>query len=125
MDAIYLISPQPHIVECLLADLDRRRYRRAFVVWSSLLDGQLRQRIDSVPTARQLIAGVETLAVDFFPRESNLVTFRDPWSFPVLFHPDCNGLVRQHMDILAHKVSRSGCFACLHPRLFASLADRP
>ncbi len=35
MDAVYLLSPLPYIVDCLMADLERRRYRRAFVIWTS------------------------------------------------------------------------------------------
>lgn len=35
MDAIYLLTPEPHIVDCLLADLDRRRYRKASVLWTA------------------------------------------------------------------------------------------
>ena len=107
MDAIYILSPQAHIVDCLLADIDRRRYKQCFLVWTSVLDPQLRRKIDGSPFAKQAIAGFETLTIDFFPRESHLVTFRDPWSFPVLFHPACNGLVRKHMQDLAQKV---GCF---------------
>ena len=33
-----------------------------------------------------------------------MVTFRDPWSFPILFHPSCNHLVRQHMEDVAQKI---------------------
>ncbi|KAI0395892.1 Sec1 family protein [Xylariaceae sp. FL0594] len=105
MDAIYLLSPEPHIVDCLVADLERRRYRRAFLVWTTVLDPHLRKRIDGSPAARQLIAGFETLSIHFFPRESHLVTFRDPWSFPILYHPSCNGLVKRHMEDLAQKVT--------------------
>jgi syntaxin-binding protein 1 len=104
MDAIYILSPQPHIVECLSADLDRRRYRQTFLVWTAVLDPQLRRRLYSSPTVEQQIVGFETLSIDFYARESNLVTFRDPWSFPVLYHPACNHLVRDHMQILAQKV---------------------
>lgn len=106
MDAIYLLSPQAHIVDCLLADIDRRRYKTCFLVWTSVLDPQLRRKIDGSPFAKQAIAGFETLTIDFYPRESHLITFRDPWSFPVLYHPACNGLVRKHMQDLAQKV---GC----------------
>ncbi|KAI1192146.1 Sec1 family protein [Nemania serpens] len=105
MDAIYLLSPQPHIVDALMADLERRRYKRCFLVWTALLDPQLRRRIDNSPLAKQQIAGFETLSVDYFPRESHLVTFRDPWSFPILYHPSCNGLVKQHMQDLAQKIT--------------------
>ncbi|KAJ9132547.1 Sec1 family superfamily [Pleurostoma richardsiae] len=105
MDAIYFLSPQPHIVDCLLADFERRRYRRAYLVWTDLLDPQLRRRIDSSRDAVQLQAGYETLYIDFFPRESHLITFRDPWSFPILYHPACNNLVREHMQILAQKIT--------------------
>lgn len=104
MDAIYILSPQPHIVDCLLADFDRRRYKKSFLVWIDLLDPQLRRRIDSSPQAQQHRAGYETLYIDFFPRESHLITFRDPWSFPILYHPACNHLVREHMQNLAQKV---------------------
>ena len=65
----------------------------------------LRQRIDSHPRARDQIALFKILNVDFFPREANLITFRDPWSFPTLFHPACDGLVRNHMQELTQKVS--------------------
>lgn len=101
MDAIYLLSPQPHVVDCLMADFERRRYRRSFLVWTALLDPQLRRRIDLY---RDQFAGYETLSIDFFPRESHLITFRDPWSFPILYHPACNTLVRDHMQLLAQKV---------------------
>lgn len=35
MDVVYIISPQPHIVDCVMADLERRRYRRTFLIWTS------------------------------------------------------------------------------------------
>ncbi|RYP07471.1 hypothetical protein DL764_002478 [Monosporascus ibericus] len=105
MDAIYILSPQPHIVDCLMADVERRRYRKCFLVWTAVLDPQLRRKIDASPLAKQQIAGFETLSIDYFPRESHLITFRDPWSFPVLYHPACNGLVRRHMQDLAQKVN--------------------
>ncbi|KAH8880667.1 Sec1 family protein [Thozetella sp. PMI_491] len=105
MDAIYLLSPQPHIVDCFLADIERRRYKKSFLVWTAVLEPSLRRRIDSSPLAQQQIAGFETLSIDFFPRESHLITFRDPWSFPVLYHPACNHLVREHLQVLAQKIS--------------------
>lgn len=61
----------------------------------------LRERLDKYADRIALLKVVE---MDFYPRESHLVTFRDPWSFPVLFHPACNGLVRDHMEALARKV---------------------
>lgn len=104
MDAIYLLSPQPHIVDCFLADIDRRRYRKSFLVWTSVLNPHLRRKIDGSSHAKQAIAGFETLSIDYYPRETHLVTFRDPWSFPVLYHPACNGLIRKHMQDIAQKV---------------------
>lgn len=35
MDALYFLSPQPHILDCLLADFERRRYRKSYIVWTS------------------------------------------------------------------------------------------
>ncbi|OJJ50823.1 hypothetical protein ASPZODRAFT_106723 [Penicilliopsis zonata CBS 506.65] len=104
MDALYILSPASHIVDCLMADFERRRYRRAFVVWTSILDPQLRSRIDRSQMARDQIADFRIMNIDFFPRESHVVTFRDPWSFPILFHPACNNLVREHLQGLAQKV---------------------
>ena len=57
MDAIYLLSPQPHIVDCLLADFERRRYKRSYLVWTSVLEPVLRRRIDTSPLAKQQLAG--------------------------------------------------------------------
>ena len=104
MDAICLLSPQPHIVDCLMADLERRWYRRYFIIWTSLLPPEQRARLDQSRSARECISLLKVLNVDFFPRESHLITLRDPWSFPTLFHPACNPLVRKHMDELAQKI---------------------
>lgn len=103
-DAIYFLSPEPHIVDCLMADFERRRYKKSFLVWTALLDPQMRRRIDVSQNAKAQIAGFDTLSVDFFPRESHLITFRDPWSFPILYHPQCNSLVAAHMKTLAQRV---------------------
>ena len=35
MDAVYILSSLPHIVDCLMADFERRRYRRSFLIWTS------------------------------------------------------------------------------------------
>jgi syntaxin-binding protein 1 len=117
MDAIYLVSPQSHIVDCLVADLESRRYKKSFLVWTGVLEPALRRRIDGSPLAQKLIGGFETLSIDFFPRESHVITFRDPWSFPVLYHPACNALVATHMRILAQKVG-DGLSLNHRPRTF-------
>lgn len=104
MDAIYLLSPEAHIVDCLLADFERRRYRKAYLLWTNLMDANLRRKIDDFPGVRQLRASSKTLFVDFYPRESHLITMRDPWSFPVLYHRECDSLVAAHLKSLAQKV---------------------
>lgn len=104
MDAVYLLSPQPHIVDCLMADFERRRYRRSFIIWTALLPPDQRARLDKSAIARENIAQLKILNIDFFPRESHLITFRDPWSFPTLYHPACNHLVRRHMEDLTHRI---------------------
>lgn len=107
MDAIYLLSPEPHIVDCLMADLEKRRYKRAFLIWTSVLDGKHRMRIMDSPQNQQMIANMSTLTINYFPREARLVTFRDPWSFPLLYQPACNTLVPGHLQDLAQKVRGS------------------
>lgn len=104
MDAIYILTPQPHIVDCLMADFERRRYRRTYIVWTSLLEAPLRRRIDQSRQAQEQLADFQTLSIDYFPRESHLITFRDPSSFPILYHPSCDVLVAQHLQTLAQKV---------------------
>ncbi|KAL8678970.1 MAG: hypothetical protein Q9186_004739 [Xanthomendoza sp. 1 TL-2023] len=115
MDAVYLLSPVPHILDCLMADLERRRYRRVFLIWTSLLPQDLQQRLDRSALAKQQIVYASVLNVDYYPRESHLITFRDPWSFPTLFHPACNHLIRQHMEDLAQKKpSHEASILCSH-----------
>jgi syntaxin-binding protein 1 len=103
-DAIYLLSPQPHIVECLKADLSRKRYRRSHLIWTSQLPRALGEEIFRSESRARLIAENRTLNIEFFPRESNLITFREPWSFHLLFHPACDGLVKNHLDALTQKI---------------------
>lgn len=70
----------------------------------AVLPMELRTRLDQSALAREQIVQIRGLNIDFYPRESHLITFRDPWSFPTLFHPACNQLVRKHMEDLARKV---------------------
>ena len=91
------------VVGEVLADLDRGSYKSGYLVWTSMLDASLRRQLESSPASRRVV-GFETIPLNFYPRESHLITFRDPWSFPVLYHPACNNLVTEHMRILAQKV---------------------
>ncbi|PLB49005.1 vesicle trafficking protein [Aspergillus steynii IBT 23096] len=103
MDALYILSPQTHIVDCLMADFERKRYRKAWLVWTAVLDPQQRVRLERSQMAQDQIASFRVMNADYFPRESRVVTFRDPWSFPVLFHPGCNHLIKGHLESLAQK----------------------
>lgn len=69
------------------------------------LNSEQRTRIERSPLARERIASFQIMNVDFYPRESHVVTFRDPWSFPILFHPACNNLIRGHLQEIAQRVS--------------------
>lgn len=122
MDAVYIITPKPHIVDCLMAEFEQRRYRGFFLIWttcmtclrnimldmklicSTVLPPQLKERIDRSQMAREQIRSFRTVHLDYHPQESHLVTFKDPWSFPTLFHPECNNLVVRHMEDIAEKV---------------------
>lgn len=103
-DAIYLLSPLPHIVEALKADLARKRYRKGFLVWTSTLPRPLGQDLFSSEQRRQAIASTRDLNIDFYPRESNVVTFRAPWSFHILYNPQCDTLIKSHLDSLTQKI---------------------
>lgn len=104
MEAIYMLSPEPHIVDCVMADLEHRRYRKVSLLWTSLLHASLRERIDKSRAAQEQVLQLKVVDIGFYARESNVVTFRDPWSFPILYHPGCNHLVRQHISDLAQKI---------------------
>ncbi|KAJ5122500.1 hypothetical protein N7448_003634 [Penicillium atrosanguineum] len=104
MDALYILTPETWIVDCLMADFEVGRYRKAILVWTSFLDQQQRARLDRSQMARDRIADYRIMNINFYPRESHVVTFRDPWSFPVLFHPGCNHLIKNHLQDLAQKV---------------------
>ncbi len=103
-DAIYFLSPLPHIVEALKADLNRRRYRKAFLVWTSPLPRNLKDELFRSESRQHMVADSRSLDIDFFPRESHLITFREPWSFFSLFHPACDSLVKVHLDALTSKI---------------------
>lgn len=103
-DAIYLLSPLPHVVEALKADLNRRRYRRGFLIWTFPLSRQLHDEIFRSESRQRLIADSRSLDIDYYPRESHVVTFREPWSFYALFHPACDTLVKNHLDSLTAKI---------------------
>lgn len=103
-DAIYLLSPLPHIVEQLKADLSRRRYRRGFLIWTATLPRNLGQDLFSSQSRQQVIANTQDLNIDFFPRESHVVTFRAEWSFHVLYNPQCDQLIKSHLDSLTLKI---------------------
>ncbi|KAL5612558.1 hypothetical protein BROUX41_004344 [Berkeleyomyces rouxiae] len=104
MDAIYFLSNTSFAVDCLLADMEHRRYRSAYLLWTGRLLPKDEERIHKSPTAR-MIRGFEVLMIDFHPRESHLVVFKDPWSFPLLFHSACNEFVAPHMRVLAQKIA--------------------
>ena len=47
MDAVYILSPQPHIVDCVMADLECRRYRRSYIIWTSCKNSKVEEEYAS------------------------------------------------------------------------------
>ena len=35
MEAIYILAPLPYIVDCIMADFEKRRYRGVRLLWTS------------------------------------------------------------------------------------------
>ncbi|KAF2032747.1 Sec1-like protein [Setomelanomma holmii] len=105
MDAIYIITPRAHIVDCMMAEFEQRRYRGFFLIWTTLLPPPLKERIDRSQMAREQIRSFRTVHLDYHPQESHLITFKDPWSFPTLYHPECNNLVVRHLEDMAEKIT--------------------
>lgn len=102
MDAIYILCPQDHIAECVISDIQRRRYRDLILIWISP-PGETLERIRS--TGARVRS--ENLPLDFYPRESNLITFQDKKSFLILFHPLMDRRVSEHLGMLARRVCLS------------------
>lgn len=71
-------------------------------VWMDLASLALRK--GNCPAHLLSVGPPGLLLVDFYPRESRLITFRDPSSFLVLYNPTCNDLVARHLRELASKV---------------------
>ena len=103
-DAVYLLSPRQHIVECLKADVRQRRYRRVYLIWTSPLSRALDEAVWKLQAPEGLVVESRSLDIEFYPRESNLVIFREPWSFYNLFHPACDHEVKGHLDNLTHRI---------------------
>lgn len=35
IDAIYIITPKPHIVDCMMAEFEQRRYKGFNLIWTT------------------------------------------------------------------------------------------
>ncbi len=35
LEAVYLLSAAPYVVDCLVADIERKTYRRSYLIWTS------------------------------------------------------------------------------------------
>lgn len=70
----------------------------------AVLHASLRDKLDHSPLAPEQIRLFRVMNLNYYPRESHLVTLRNPYSFPILYHPGCNNLVRQHIEDLAQSV---------------------
>lgn len=65
MDAVYILSPQPHIVDCLMADLERRWYRRSYILWTSCKNSEVKEEY-----ARKLCATGSVLLMTVYSASS-------------------------------------------------------
>ncbi|KAF2671845.1 Sec1 family protein [Microthyrium microscopicum] len=109
-DALYILTAEPHIVECVLSDIEKGRYAAYYILWTSILPPKLRARLTEPRASNSAKLNYQVLNIDFNPRESHVVTLRDPYSFPILFHPACAPLVKQHIADLSQRIA-SVCIA--------------
>ncbi|KAI5296817.1 vacuolar sorting protein VPS33/slp1, partial [Ascosphaera atra] len=104
--AVYILHSEPYIADCVVADIQRRRYRKLHIVWASRPTSDMRNTIyGAADYAKDMIAEWKVLSIDYLPREGCLALFRDPWSFEVLYNPSCGALVRKHLEELSHKIA--------------------
>lgn len=122
LDAIYLLTPRPDVFERLIADLQRRKYPACSLIWTSstlhcahvctllmfvtVPPEAYRQTLVNREEFKSQIKTYKVLNVEYFPQESHLVTFRDPWEATYLFHPLCMGIIQKHVEDMAQKVCR-------------------
>ncbi|KAK9467958.1 Sec1-like protein [Lipomyces arxii] len=104
-EAMYILSPQRHIVNCLLADFVKTptRYSAAHVFFVPKINQHFIDEIYNSPAA-SYIQTCEALMIDFFPQQSNIFTFNDSDSLPLFYNPSCMNLVKQEILKVANKL---------------------
>ncbi|KAK9481392.1 Sec1-like protein [Lipomyces japonicus] len=104
-EAVYILSPRPHILDCVIADFSRNppRYGAAYLYFVPMLDENGRNKILSSPAANYVKACLPLL-LDFMPIESNIFTFKDSNSLPTFYNRDCFDLVNPEIIKTARRL---------------------
>ncbi|RVD84154.1 uncharacterized protein DFL_005919 [Arthrobotrys flagrans] len=107
MEAVYFLTPKPHILECLLSEFKRQRPRHmgGHLVWTSSPSDSMRSRLArQAQNSRNWVLSERILPINFHPMESHVFTFRDPKSFHPLYNPKCDALAQREFSETAKKI---------------------
>ncbi|OLL23058.1 Protein transport protein sec1 [Neolecta irregularis DAH-3] len=104
-EAIYFVTPRPHIVDCVIADFNRPKplYAAAHLFFISALDDKLFDRL-TASKAKPFLRCLTEIFVDFFPVESHLFSFRENHSFYTLYNPDCRSILDKEVARIANRL---------------------
>ncbi|KAF3935530.1 hypothetical protein ABW19_dt0201704 [Dactylella cylindrospora] len=109
MEAVYLLTPKPYVLDCLVSEFKRPkpRYMGGHLVWTSSLPDSMRQHlVRQVQESgnRNWILSERILPINFHPAESHVFTFQDPKSFFPLYHPRCDNLAQREFSETAKRI---------------------
>ncbi|KAF3926534.1 hypothetical protein AA313_de0200363 [Arthrobotrys entomopaga] len=107
MEGIYFLSPEPHILECLLSEFKRPRPRHigGHIIWTLKPPPKMQERLRNQATrGKNWVLSERVLPIHYHPLESNIFTFQDPKSFYPLYNPKCDDLALAEFAGIAKKI---------------------
>ncbi|KAK7202566.1 Sec1-like protein [Myxozyma melibiosi] len=98
-EAVYILSPRPHIVDCLISDYSRTppRYGAAHVFFVPMLGEREQRRLYDSPAARFMGGYCNPLLIDYMPQQSQVYTFGEPDAMVTYYNRDCYNLVEKEV----------------------------
>ena len=104
-EAIYILYPHPHILECLVADFNRHqpRYAKPHVFFVSELPEPLFQRLKASPL-RPHLQTVTDLYLDFHAVEDRLFSTGDTEAMQKLYNQSCHSFSKAIVRNTAQKL---------------------
>ncbi|KAK9450882.1 Sec1-like protein [Limtongia smithiae] len=99
-DAIYILSSQKYIVQCLISDFQRQipRYKGGYVYFVPMLDRENYMALQNADNTGYIKDDFKPLLIDYNPIQSNVFSFKYPDALPVYFNQNCFSLVQSQIE---------------------------